>query len=111
VVLEARIACAFPVARAQGKRLRDVVMIDALRKLRRDAKASVALVQIPGAGSVFEIFGEIAIVVATRPNRGSWTLTRFEPVTGFHFAQWTFRIRRDVVPVAGVDREAVRCPA
>jgi hypothetical protein len=48
------------------ERLRDMVMIDALRMLGRDAKPSVAFIQVSGARDVFKIGREGAVIVTAR---------------------------------------------
>src|SRR5688572_4774787 len=64
---KARVRRAAPRAGELGKFLRDAVIVSSLRKLRRDAEAPVAFVQVAAAGHVFVIGGELAIMFSARP--------------------------------------------
>jgi hypothetical protein len=52
------------LARDIGKRRGDAVIVRALRKLRRDAGAAVALVEVARTSHIFVIGGESAIVIS-----------------------------------------------
>src|SRR5258706_4050099 len=107
-LLEAGIRRATEQARDIRKLSREIIVIDALRELRRNSESAVAVVEISHAFDVFIIGCEAAIVVAARAARPRALL---EPVTGMHFLQRTVGVSGVAVAERGVDREAIRGPA
>lgn len=90
----------------KGKCRGEVVVIGAVRGLGRDAKPSVALVQIARTGNVLIILDKGAVVLAPW---AAGPLPRLQAIARVHSSNAAVAIARIGIPIGAIDGKSICC--
>ena len=107
-MFEARVGCAVEFAGDEGKVFGDEILEGAFGEFGRDAETAVAFIEVAGAGHVFEIGDEGAVISSAGT---VWACAGFEAVAGFQWFDWAVRVMGIAVAPRRVNGKTIRSPA